>query len=91
VNGWYESSPAIIEEIVRKSLSMAATDYAARRVAQTVLATGFGDLTLEDFAAGIRPLLTVEFPPIEEIVICLLEDFRLESFAKALPEASVVA
>lgn len=91
VNGWYESSPDVVEQIVRKSLSIAASDYRAKRVALTVLATGFGDLTLDDFAVGVRPLLKVEFPPVEEVVISLLEDFRLAEFAKALPEVSDVA
>ena len=56
IDGWYNSSPQIIEQTVTKSLNMAA-GYGARRVALAALATGFGHLSLAEFADGIRPLL----------------------------------
>src|SRR5690349_22935785 len=49
VNGFYESSPLIIEDIVRKSLHV-AHDYEAKSVALTALATGYGNLSLSEFA-----------------------------------------
>ena len=54
VDPFYKSSPAIITETVRKALEICA-DYQAETVALTALASGFGDLTLEDFAAGVLP------------------------------------
>lgn len=85
IDGWYESSPQIITDITRKALEMAA-GYGARKVAFTVLATGFGNLTLADFAQGIRPVLHDEFPPIEEIVFGLLQDYQVAELSKHLPE-----
>lgn len=85
IDGWYESSPQIITDITRKALEMAA-GYDARKVAFTVLATGFGNLTLADFAQGIRPLLSDEIPPIEEIVFGLLQDYQVAELSKHLPE-----
>src|SRR6185436_18125881 len=72
IDGWYNSSPQIIEQTVATALRMAA-GYAAGRVALTALATGFGRLSLGQFAEGVRPLLDQEFPPIEDVCICLLE------------------
>jgi len=89
IDGWYDSSPKIIAEIVTKSLNLAA-GFAARRVALTALATGFGHLSLPEFAEGIRPLVSQEFAPIEEICICLLEDYRIRELAGNLPEAVVL-
>jgi hypothetical protein len=50
-------------------------------VALTALATGFGNLTLRDFADSIRPLLNDDHLPIEEVCICLLEDYRIRELA----------
>lgn len=89
IDGWYESSPEIITDVVRTALQMAA-GYAARTVALTALATGFGRLSFAEFASGIRPLLAEEFPPISEVVICLLLDFEVNDLAKHLPNTVVI-
>jgi O-acetyl-ADP-ribose deacetylase len=70
VDVFYESSPQVIEHVVSESLGMAAA-LQARRVALIALATGYGRLSLEGFADGIAPLLMHEFPPIEEVVVCV--------------------
>jgi len=85
IDGWYESSPQVITEITRKALQMAA-GYGARKVAFTVLATGFGHLTMADFAAGIRPVLNDQLPPVEEVVLGLLQDHQVAELARQLPE-----
>src|SRR5215472_8190800 len=63
INGWYESSPEVITDIVRKALKIAA-GIGAKKVALTALATGFGRLTFAEFAQGIRPLLNESFSPV---------------------------
>jgi hypothetical protein len=67
-----------------------AAGYESRRVALTALATGFGHLSLAEFAAGIRPLLGQEFPPIENVCICLQEGYRIRELAEHLTEATLV-
>src|SRR5262249_30989559 len=62
IDGWYDSSPQVIEQTVTAALHMSA-GYGARRVLLSALATGFGHLSLAEFADGIRPLLIQEFPP----------------------------
>jgi O-acetyl-ADP-ribose deacetylase (regulator of RNase III) len=85
IDGWYESSPTIITEIVRRALNMAAKTGAGK-VALTALAAGFGRLTFAEFAEGIKPLLSETFPPINEVAICLLLDFQAAELARYLPE-----
>lgn len=89
IDGWYHSSPEVITDIVGKALAMAA-ETGARKVALTALATGYGPLTMAQFAQGIQPLLNTQYPPIEEVVICLLLDFEVAELAKHLPGAIVV-
>ena len=88
VNGFYESSPAVIQHTVTNALREAAA-LGARRVALTALATGFGRMTMRQFAEGISPLLSEEFPPIEDIVICVRKEFERDELAAALPGAAV--
>lgn len=89
IDGWYDSSPQIVERTVATALRMAAT-YKARRVALAALATGFGHLSLAEFAEGVRPLIAQEFPPVEEVCICLLEDYRIRELAVHLTDAAVI-
>lgn len=90
VDGWYESSPEIIQNMVDESLSIAAR-HSARKVTLTALATGFGHLTLEEFGTGISRLAGRSYPPIESVTICLMEDYRIEELARAIPDASIVS
>jgi O-acetyl-ADP-ribose deacetylase (regulator of RNase III) len=83
VDGWYHSTPQAVRETIAKALRM-ATELKAKRVTLTALATGFGDLNLPDLAGAIRPLLGMDFPPIEEICLCLMEDYRLAQLADSL-------
>jgi len=90
IDGWYDSSPQIVERTVATALRMSA-GYGARRVALAALATGFGHCSLAEFAEGVHPLFGQEFPPVEEVCICLLEDYRVRELAEHLTEATVVS
>lgn len=83
VDGWYHATPESVRETIATALRMAA-ELTAKKVALTALATGFGDLTLPDFANVLHPLLATDFPPIEEICLCLMEDYRLAELAAHL-------
>jgi O-acetyl-ADP-ribose deacetylase (regulator of RNase III) len=85
IDGWYETSPEVITDIVRRSLRSAA-DGGAGKVALTALATGFGHLTFAEFAQGIKPLFSEQFSSVNEVVICLLLDFQVADLASHLPE-----
>src|SRR5262249_55746253 len=70
VDCFYGSSPEVIEAAVSRALSVAAS-LGASRVALTALATGYGRMSITDFARGLASLLSAEFPPVAEVVICL--------------------
>lgn len=80
VDGWYRTTPAIVQQTVRTALRM-AKDLGARKVALTALATGFGNLSLEGFASAIHPMMAEDFSPVNEICICLMEDDRAGELA----------
>ena len=88
VNGFYESSPAVIQQTVSNALREAAA-LGARRVALTALATGFGRMTMRRFAEGISPLLSQEYAPVREVVICVRKGFERDELSAALPGAVV--
>lgn len=70
VDGFYQSSPEVVRGLVEASLDRAAA-MGARRVALTALATGYGRMSMGDFAGAIEPLVGREWPPGEEVVICV--------------------
>jgi O-acetyl-ADP-ribose deacetylase (regulator of RNase III) len=85
VDGWYSSSPDIVRQIIEKSFRI-AMDLNSQKVALTALGTGYGNLTLKDFAQAVRPLLDRDFMPIKEVCICLMEDYRLTELAENLSQ-----
>ena len=89
VDPFYHSSPEVITATVERAMTI-AVELGAETVALTALASGFGDLTLDDFAAGVRPLLAQEFAPIERIVIPQILDYRFRELQEAFPEGEIV-
>jgi O-acetyl-ADP-ribose deacetylase (regulator of RNase III) len=83
VDGWYHSSPEIVRDLIGKSFQMAMS-LNAQKVVLPALATGFGNLTLKDFANAVHPLLDRDFTPINEVCICLIEDYRVAELADHL-------
>ena len=90
VDGFYQSNPARVQQVVRVALQMAAEKYQAKKVLLTALATGYGNLTLADFGETLRPLVSENFAPVEEVCICLKGEDRMHELAQAFPEATVV-
>jgi O-acetyl-ADP-ribose deacetylase (regulator of RNase III) len=64
------SCSELVTTVVTKALQMAAA-LSASKVALAAIATGYGRLSLEEFAAGIKPIMETSFPPIEEVALCL--------------------
>ena len=69
VDASYESNVEVIGEVVCKCLTMAAS-AGAETIALPLLATGYGKLEPTDFAAGVKPIVNKEFPPLERAIIC---------------------
>ena len=64
VDGFYDTTADVLRTVVAASLR-AAADRGARTVTLAALATGYGHLTVAEFAATVRPLVDVDVPPIE--------------------------
>jgi O-acetyl-ADP-ribose deacetylase (regulator of RNase III) len=87
VDGLYDSTPTVITEVVTKSLLLAA-DLGARTVALPALATGYGRLSLRQFASGLSPLLDREFPPVEKVIVGLRSAADADEIGDCLPALS---
>ena len=88
VNGFYESSPAVITEVVRAALR-AAADSGARVVALTALATGYGRLSIGQFAEGLLDVVAEDFPPIREVVIGVRGADEVPELGRIVPGVTV--
>lgn len=90
VDAFYDSSSPLITQIVRQALRLAAAEK-AQTVALTALATGFGHLSVRQFAQGLRPLLQESFPPVEEIVVAIQGECDFDELRMSLPEGKTSA
>jgi O-acetyl-ADP-ribose deacetylase (regulator of RNase III) len=88
VDGAYESSPAVVGEVVSESLRQAA-GLAARSVALAAVATGYGRLSMAEFARGLRGVLAQAFPPLERVVVGLRSRYDVEELLALVPELEV--
>lgn len=85
VNGAYESSPTVVAEVLAKSLRQSAA-LLAHTVALTAVATGYGRMSIPDFAAGLHRVIDEEFPPLERVIIGLRSPFDAEELLTLMPK-----
>lgn len=69
VDGMYASSPEVITRLVERIIEDVHA-IGARTVALPALACGYGRLTIEQFAEGLRPLVDMASQPVE-VRVCL--------------------
>ena len=84
VDGFYQSSPSLIEQTVTTALKVAA-GLGAKRVALTALATGYGRLSMRTFAAGVARLTEATFPPLDQVMVCVRHESERAELMAALP------
>jgi len=87
IDGFYDSSPELVQSTVQRALELAASE-GARTVALTALATGYGPFTMPQFARAIQPLLSLDFHPIEEVIICVQKDFEVDQLNELLRDST---
>ena len=87
VSCFYDSSPELVRSVVTRALSLTAS-LGASKVALAALGTGYGRLSLADFARGLLPLLSLELPPLAEVVVCLRDRDDAEALSTALAASS---
>lgn len=83
VDCFYDSSPQVVEAVVSRALALAAS-LGAGKVALTALATGYGRMSIPDFAGGLAPILGREFPPVATVVVYLRDRGDAELLSDAL-------
>jgi O-acetyl-ADP-ribose deacetylase (regulator of RNase III) len=84
VDGMYESSPEIVATVIVEALHRAA-ELRARTVALAALATGYGRLTMADFAQAIHSVIALELPPLERVVIGLRSEADCDELMRLEP------
>jgi O-acetyl-ADP-ribose deacetylase (regulator of RNase III) len=89
VDGAYESSPAVVAAVLAESLRQAAA-LGARTVALTAVATGYGRMSIPDFAVGLRRVVGESFPPLERVTIGFRSPHDIEELLALLPELEAV-
>ena len=88
IDAFYDSTTDVIEQTITRSLEL-ASQISAKTVALTAIATGYGRMSITDFAYGIRPLISSDFPPIENVDICMQKLDSVKRLASLIPDAMV--
>ncbi len=81
----YDSSVDIVSETIIKSLEH-ARQLDARTITLPALATGFGPLTMEDFAAALQTATDHDWSPLETLIVVLKEEIDAEIVCQKLQE-----
>ena len=69
----YDSSVALVASTIVAALAQ-ARDLGARTVSLPALATGFGPLTMTDFAEALKQALAQDWSPLERLKVVLRND-----------------
>ena len=84
IDAFYDSSPEVVADVCRSAFGIACREQ-ARSLALAALATGFGHLTVAEFAEGLRPVLAEDFAPLRRVVIAVQSDFGFDDLKQAFP------
>lgn len=68
IDPFYDSSVELVRHTVERALST-ARQLGARTVAMPALATGYGHLTIDQFASGLAEAMRANWSPIERLVV----------------------
>jgi O-acetyl-ADP-ribose deacetylase (regulator of RNase III) len=88
VDAFYQSSANLVRDVMMSSLR-AAAECEAPKMALAAVGTGYGRLSMKEFAEAVRPLLHVEFSPVQEVVVCLRNCHDVEELAQILPDVKI--
>jgi O-acetyl-ADP-ribose deacetylase (regulator of RNase III) len=88
VDGLYESSAEIVAQVISDALGCAAV-LGAKSVALTALATGYGRLSMTDFANALLLVVDGSWPPLETITIGLRSHDDCEELKARVPRLSL--
>jgi O-acetyl-ADP-ribose deacetylase (regulator of RNase III) len=66
VDGLYQSSEVVVADLISRCMAQASV-LGVETVVLTALATGYGRLTMREFAAAIRPFVGKEFGSVRSV------------------------
>ena len=89
VDAFYDSSPEVITDVCGSAFRTASQEQ-AQSLALTALATGFGHLTIAEFAEGLRPVLTENFPPLQRVIVAVQSDLGFDDLKQAFSDDQTV-
>lgn len=86
-DAWYETTPEIIESILRRCLDACLEIGTVGSVAMSALATGYGHLAFEEFfRIADRVLHDTHFDSIESIMICVDDESRFRDAVRCIQD-----
>lgn len=88
VDAWYESSPAVVAEVLSKALSRCDA-LGATKVVLVALATGYGRLSFEDFATGLAAAAVERFGSVRDLCLVVRSVEAAERIAAVLQRSGV--
>ena len=87
IDGFYDSSPELVERTVARALDQ-ARQLGASTVAMPAMATGYGHLTMEQFAEGLAQALRRDWSPLVRLTVVLRRDDAVRIVSRAIGEAA---
>lgn len=89
-NGWYETTPEIIELIITECLNQCSQQTNIHKVVMSVLATGYGHLPYDEFfRIANRVISQKAFTSIDEILITIFDPYAFELAAEQIKDESL--
>ena len=83
VDAWYHSSDDVVGNLLRKAFRRAA-DLRAQKVAVVALATGYGRLSMEDFARGLHSAIPSDDTTIRTITVVVQKQDQVREILAVL-------
>lgn len=83
IDAFYDTTPEIVAEALAECLRQAAV-LRARTVAAAALATGYGRMSVADFADAVVRVMPLEFPPVESVVIAMRSSDEVDALNQVL-------
>jgi O-acetyl-ADP-ribose deacetylase (regulator of RNase III) len=85
----YDSSVELVARTIARALTL-AREHGARTVSLPALATGFGPLSMEDFATALAQALEQDWTPLEQMKVVLKHEHEADTVRTVFRSLSVV-
>jgi O-acetyl-ADP-ribose deacetylase (regulator of RNase III) len=83
VDAWYESSVDLARQTIETAMGM-ASEMGAASVALPALATGYGNLKVEEFGRALREALEAEYPGVQELRVVVRREDQAAAIRKEI-------